>query len=72
MAKARYSMEPHSVGQLQYDTVMTATCLVEVETPSLESEGGEGDRGKRESSGTIFRVCRRSAPHTVGHTTSNH
>ena len=37
-----------------------------------EKEGEEGDRGKRESAGTIFRVCRRSAPHTVGHTTSNH
>ena len=31
MAKARYSMGPLSVGQLQYDCVMAPTCLVEVD-----------------------------------------
>ncbi|CAI8036969.1 Coiled-coil domain-containing protein 115, partial [Geodia barretti] len=31
MAKSRYSMGPLSVGQLQYDSVMAPTCLVEVD-----------------------------------------
>ena len=31
MAKSRYSIGPLSVGQLQYDSVMAPTCLVEVD-----------------------------------------
>ena len=52
MAKARYSMGPQSVCSLNYDTVMRAGCLVEV-----EPDGDAGD--KRETAGgTEFRVHR--------------
>ena len=73
MAKARYSMGPLSVGLVQYDSVMTATGLVEVvagRAPSTEEEEGgakmsDTDKGVESvsSGGTqhhVFRVYRRS------------
>ena len=52
MAKARYSMGPQSVCSHNYDTVMRASCLVEVEPDRDETD-------KRETAGgTVFRVHR--------------
>ena len=65
MAKARYSMGPLSVGQLQYDSVMAPTCLVEVdhrETPGRQDPDETTPAVNRETesgpSHTAFRVYR--------------
>ena len=39
-------MGPQSVGQLQYDTVMTPTTLVRVETSGGGKEGKEADESE--------------------------
>lgn len=41
MAKARYSMGPLSVGTTQYDTVMTAGCLVDSEPSGPVEDDGD-------------------------------
>ena len=48
MAKARYSMGPLSVNPLQYDTVMSASCLAEV--------GGAEGKGAGSTGHTVFTI----------------
>ena len=69
MAKARYSMGPLSVGQLQYHSVMVPTCLVEVDEGAApdcqgsdEQALGVVDKGEElTTTHNVFRVHRSSA-----------
>ena len=72
MAKARYSMGPLSVGQLQYHSVMTPSCLVGVDEsapghqePDELAPADGAEKGEETSlSHTVFTVYRDS-PSTV-------
>lgn len=70
MAKARYSMGPLSVNPLHYDTIMTATCLVEVETAtcSPKTDGDETTEIDERVTSSVFRVYRYNTANVVIHT----